>query len=110
MRKGTLVSATVLGVLLCKVPQAQTQDNGSVNAADEYLSSKDTSGGAPGSPINCDPMGWPRLYTYNYGYEFVMAPNRILQFFELSHTWRTIWMDGRKLPSDPPEDRWMGWA
>ena len=83
---------------------------GATNAAGERLYSKDTSGGGPGSPINCDPMGWPRLYTYNYGFEFVMAPNRIFQFFELTHTWRTIWMDGRKLPSDPPEDRWMGWA
>jgi hypothetical protein len=83
---------------------------GETNAAGERLYSKDTSGGGPGSPINCDPMGWPRLYTYNYGFEFVMTPNRIFQFFELTHTWRTIWMDGRKLPSDPPEDRWMGWA
>ena len=83
---------------------------GDKNAAGERLYSKDTSGGGPGSPINCDPMGWPRLYTYNYGFEFFMAPNRIFQFFELTHTWRTIWMDGRKLPSDVPEDRWLGWS
>jgi hypothetical protein len=71
--------------------------------------SKDTSGRGPGSKINCDPLGWPRLYTYNYGFEFIMLPDRVIQFFEISHTFRTIWTDGRKLPDDPPEPRWMGW-
>jgi hypothetical protein len=73
------------------------------------LRSKDTSGRGGGSKINCDPYGWPRLYTYHYGYEFVTLPDRVLQFFELNHTWRTIWTDGRKLPENPPEPRWMGW-
>src|SRR5437867_4905201 len=71
--------------------------------------SKDTSGRGPGSKINCDPMGWPRLYTYNYGFEFITLPDRVIQFFEMTHTFRTIWTDGRKLPQDPPEPRWLGW-
>ena len=71
--------------------------------------SKDTSGRGPGSKINCDPMGWPRLYTYNYGFEFITLPDRVIQFFEMTHTFRTIWTDGRKLPEDPPEPRWLGW-
>jgi hypothetical protein len=75
----------------------------------ERLYNKDTSGGGPGAKVTCDPLGWPRLYTYNYGFEFVMLPDRVLQFFELTHTWRTIWTDGRKLPQDPPEPHWMGW-
>src|SRR5262245_42202075 len=82
---------------------------GDKNAAGEYLHNKDTSGEGSGSPINCDPKGWPRLHTYNYGFEIVMLPDRVLQFFELTHTWRTIWTDGRKLPAEPPEPRWMGW-
>ena len=73
------------------------------------LHSKDTSGRGAGSAINCDPYGWPRLHTYNYGMEFVTLPDRVLQFFELDHTWRTIWTDGRKLPKEPPEPRWLGW-
>jgi hypothetical protein len=81
---------------------------GDKNAAGEYLHSKDTYEGT-GAPINCDPPGWPRLHTGNYGFEFVMLPDRVLQFFEITHTWRTIWTDGRKLPEDPPEPRWMGW-
>src|SRR3989442_12909557 len=39
-----------------------------------------------------------------------MLPDRVLQFFEITHTWRTIWTDGRKLPENPPEPRWMGWS
>src|SRR5437868_8268047 len=71
--------------------------------------SKDTSGRGSGSAINCDPYGWPRLYTYNYGIEFAMMSDRVVQFFEFDHTFRTIWTDGRKLPADPPEPHWLGW-
>ena len=58
----------------------------------------------------CDPMGYPRALGYNYGIEFVQVPGRVFQFFEWSHTWRTIWTDGRKLPPDPPIYRYMGYA
>jgi len=58
----------------------------------------------------CDPIGYPRGFAYNYGMEFVMLPDRVLQFFEWGHTWRTIWTDGRKLPDDPPQQRWLGYA
>src|SRR5215467_5513370 len=81
---------------------------GEKNAAGEYLHSKDTSEGT-GTQIVCDPRGWPRLHQINYGFEFIMLPDRVFQFFEQTHTWRTIWTDGRKLPDDPPEPRWMGW-
>jgi hypothetical protein len=74
------------------------------------LHTTDTSGRGAGSKINCDPYGWPRLYTYHYGFEFITLPDRVIQFFELNHTWRTIWTDGRKLPEEPPMLRWMGWA
>ena len=58
----------------------------------------------------CDPLGYPRLFAYNYGFQFVMLPDRVLQFFEWGHTWRDIWTDGRKLPDDPPQPRWLGYA
>lgn len=58
----------------------------------------------------CDPLGYPRLFAYNYGFEFVVLPNRVVQFFEFGHTWRDIWTDGRPLPVDPPQPRWMGYA
>ena len=89
--------------------QQHAKTMGDKNAAGEYLHNKDTSGQGSGSQINCDPKGWPRLHTGNDGFEFVVLPDRVIQFFEQTHTWRTIWTDGRKLPEDPPEPRWMGW-
>jgi len=62
-------------------------------------------------PVNiCDPMGWPRWLTYNFGFQFVVLPDRVLQFIEWGHTWRDIWTDGRKLPADPPIPRYLGYA
>jgi hypothetical protein len=59
--------------------------------------------------LKCDPMGWPRYFTYNYGFEFLHLPNRTLQFFEMWHTWRTIWTDGRPLPK-APDPRFLGYS
>jgi hypothetical protein len=62
-------------------------------------------------PVNiCDPMGWPRWMTYNFGFQFVVLPDRVLQFIEWGHTWRDIWTDGRKLPENPPIPRYLGYA
>jgi hypothetical protein len=58
----------------------------------------------------CDPMGWPRWMTFNFGFQFVVLPDRVLQFFEWGHTWRDIWTDGRKLPPNPPIPRYLGYA
>jgi hypothetical protein len=59
----------------------------------------------------CDPLGWPRWFTYNYGFEFAQLSDRLVQFIEWGHTYRTIWTDGRALPN--PEDvdpRWLGYS
>jgi hypothetical protein len=82
---------------------------GEKTASGEILRSTDTTGLGIGARVNCDPYGTTRLYVYNYGFEFIMLPDRVIQFFEITHTWRTIWTDGRKLPENPPEHRWMGW-
>jgi len=60
--------------------------------------------------ISCDPTGFPRNITDNYGFEFAQLPGRTVEFFERDHTWRTIWTDGRKLPADPPYLRYEGYA
>jgi hypothetical protein len=59
--------------------------------------------------LHCDPLGFPRYFTYNYGYEFLPLKDRTLQFFEMWHTWRTIWTDGRPLP-EHPDPRWLGYS
>ncbi len=58
----------------------------------------------------CDPLGTIRGFGYNYGMEFSQLKDRVYQFYEWSHTWRTIWTDGRKLPDDPPSARFLGYA
>jgi len=62
---------------------------------------------------NCDPMGLTRnLFTEIAGRstEFIHSPDRIVQFFEYAHQYRTIWLDGRALPSKNVEPRWMGYS
>jgi hypothetical protein len=58
----------------------------------------------------CDPQGFPREASAGYGLEFVQLPDRTFEFFEWGHSWRTIWTDGRKLPAEPPYDRYEGYA
>jgi hypothetical protein len=57
----------------------------------------------------CDPLGFPRSFTYNYGMDVVQTPTRMFQFFEYDHVWRTIYTDGRTLPENP-DPRWYGYA
>jgi hypothetical protein len=62
---------------------------------------------------NCDPLGLTRnLFLEVGGRSMEIAhvpPDRIMMFFEWAHQFRTIWMDGRQLPKDPPP-RWMGYS
>ena len=60
---------------------------------------------------NCDPLGIPRLLFYGgtSAIEFLQAPDRVVQFFEWMHVWRTIWTDGRPLPEDP-DPTWLGYS
>ena len=53
---------------------------------------------------NCDPLGLVRnllMEVSIYQMEMVPAKNRMFQFFEWAHSYRTIWTDGRALPKDP---------
>ena len=59
----------------------------------------------------CDPLGLVRLILFPRPMEIIQVQGRILQFFEWNHMWRTIWMDGRKLPSlDEADPRWFGYS
>jgi len=69
--------------------------------------------GGPGSKdpmMLCDPLGYPRAFTYNYGIEFGYMPGKVIQFFEWGHTWRTIYTDGRPLPTAPPQAQFYGYS
>jgi hypothetical protein len=60
----------------------------------------------------CDPLGLTRNLMTEVAarsFEFSHLPDRVFQFFEYAHQYRTIWVDGRSLPKEP-EPRWMGYS
>jgi len=59
--------------------------------------------------LRCNPDGIPKLLGVPQPFEIIQIPNRMLMFFEHNRHWRTIWMDGRKLPEDP-DPAWMGYS
>jgi len=58
---------------------------------------------------SCDPLGLVRSLFAFRPVELVVTSNRVFQFFEWNHMWRTIWTDGRKLPEDP-DPKWFGYS
>jgi len=60
--------------------------------------------------FRCEPPGVPHVYGVGgYSVEFIQTPQRIILFYESIHTFRTIWMDGRKPPQDA-DPLWMGFS
>jgi hypothetical protein len=62
-------------------------------------------------PVNiCDPPGFPRMALSEFrNLEIVQLPDHLLILNQYFRTWRTVWTDGRKLPTDP-EPRWYGYS
>jgi hypothetical protein len=59
----------------------------------------------------CDPLGIPRLLFFNTTpVEFVQTADRVIQFFEWGHVWRTIWTDGRTVSKDLEDPAWLGYS
>jgi hypothetical protein len=59
--------------------------------------------------LRCFPDGPPKLLNLPNPFEIVQIPGRVLMFFELGHTWREIWTDGRPLPKDP-DPSYLGYS
>jgi len=84
----------------------------------QALFEKNTVEARAGKPLTkdpafqCLPPGVPRIYSYGqWAMEFVQTPKRIFLFHENVHTFRTIYMDGRKMPSDVDVDpSWLGYS
>jgi hypothetical protein len=73
--------------------------------------------GHPGQDSNdpqktCNPIGVTRALIYPAENQFVFLEDRILQHFSFMNAWRTIWMDGRKLPSPDEVNQllWYGYS
>ena len=61
---------------------------------------------------HCDPLGLVRniiLEVAGRSFEFAQMNDRVIQFYEWAHQYRTIWTDGRAFPKDP-ELRWNGYS
>jgi hypothetical protein len=62
----------------------------------------------------CNPSGVPRLLWYVEPFEFIAAPDKVVQFFSWERAVREIWTDGRRLPTPQAlanlGPRWYGYS
>jgi len=82
------------------------------NNTQEHIGRRRAVPPAQGNDIvnNCNPSGVPRILIYPDPVDFVVASDRIVQIFQWTGQWRTIWMDGRQLPESPDLLRWNGYS
>jgi hypothetical protein len=50
--------------------------------------------------VSCAPPGVPRLWLFDRPFEIIQRSNRVIIFYEVDHTFRQVWMDGREHPKD----------
>ncbi len=63
------------------------------------------------SPVaRCLPQGLPRADLTNYApFKMIQTPGLLAVLYEIDNTYRQIYTDGRKLPTDP-EPAWLGYS
>jgi hypothetical protein len=59
--------------------------------------------------LRCVPEAVPKSLVLPNPFEIVQIPGRVFMFFEEFHLWRTIWADGRPLPTDP-DPSYLGYS
>jgi hypothetical protein len=63
---------------------------------------------------NCNPSGVPRLLWFVEPFEFIVARDKVVQFFSWERAVREIWTDGRTVPSGEVLEnlgpRWYGYS
>jgi hypothetical protein len=50
--------------------------------------------------LRCEPEAVPKSLVLPNPFEIIQIPGRMFVFFEQYHLWRTVWADGRPLPTD----------
>ena len=64
--------------------------------------------------FSCEPPGIPRIYDLGSSlvemYQAKDRPDRIFLFYEVVHTWRTIWMNDRPMPDNGGVPRAFGYS
>jgi len=59
----------------------------------------------------CDPQGFPRIVLHNFRTSrIIQTPENVIILYQFNKKWRTIWTDGRQLPTDVEEPRWWGYS
>lgn len=60
---------------------------------------------------DANPPGLYRSFVYGRPWQFIQLPDRIVQLFEWTNHWRTIWLDGREVPEEVVTGPfWYGYA
>lgn len=59
--------------------------------------------------LHCEPEAVPKSLVLPNPFEIIQIPGRMFMFFEQYHLWRTIWADGRPLPTDS-DPSFLGYA
>jgi len=55
----------------------------------------------------CDPQGFPRIVLHNAHHEqIIQTATQVVILYQFNKKWRSIWTDGRKLPSNPEVPAW----
>jgi hypothetical protein len=64
--------------------------------------------------FGCEPPGVPRIYDLGSSlvemYQSKDRPDRIFIFYEVIHTWRTVWMNGRPVSDNGGVPRALGYS
>ena len=59
----------------------------------------------------CDPQGWPRIALHNFRTSRIFqTPENVTILYLFNKKWRTIWTDGRPLPTQIEEPRFWGYS
>ena len=80
-----------------------------VTAVTPALTSDPVKGGETG--FGCDPVGFPRIMLWNFRTVRIMqTPENVVMLYLLNSKWRVIPTDGRELPREFDEPRWLGYS
>jgi len=80
-----------------------------VTAVTPALTSDPVKGGVTG--FGCDPVGFPRIMLWNFRTVRIMqTPENVVMLYLLNSKWRVIPTDGRELPREFDEPRWLGYS
>lgn len=59
----------------------------------------------------CDPQGFPRIALHNFRTSRILqTPESVVILYLFNRKWRVIWTDGRQLPKEIQEPRWLGYS